>query len=37
VSFVLVVAAILIVALLACWWPTSRALAVEPADVLRSE
>ena len=37
VSFVLVVALILGVALLACWWPTTRALAVDPAEVLRSE
>ncbi|MEX2273086.1 MAG: ADOP family duplicated permease [Vicinamibacterales bacterium] len=37
VSFVLVVGLILAVALVACWWPTSRALAVDPADVLRSE
>ena len=36
VSFVLVVALILGVALLACWWPTTRALAVDPAEVLRS-
>ena len=28
---------ILAVALFACWWPTSRALGVEPAEVLRSE
>jgi putative ABC transport system permease protein len=36
-SFALVAAVILVVALLACWWPTSRALSVEPAEVLRSE
>ena len=36
-SFLLAVAVILVVALLACWWPTSRALAVQPAEVLRSE
>ena len=36
VSFVLVVALILGVALLACWWPTTRALAVDSAEVLRS-
>jgi putative ABC transport system permease protein len=36
VSFVLVVTVILAVALLACWWPTTRALAVDPAEVLRS-
>jgi ABC-type lipoprotein release transport system permease subunit len=36
VSSVLVVAVILAVALLACWWPTTRALAVDPAEVLRS-
>jgi ABC-type antimicrobial peptide transport system permease subunit len=35
-SFVLVVTVILAVALLACWWPTTRALAVDPAEVLRS-
>lgn len=34
-SFVFVVAVILIVALTACWWPTTRALAVDPAEVLR--
>jgi ABC-type antimicrobial peptide transport system permease subunit len=37
VSFAAVIAVILVVALFACWWPTSRALAVEPAEVLRSE
>lgn len=36
-SFLFVVAVILIVALTACWWPTTRALAVDPAEVLRSE
>jgi putative ABC transport system permease protein len=36
-SFALVAAVILVVALLACWWPTSRALRVDPAEVLRSE
>jgi predicted permease len=36
-SFALVAAVILVVALLACWWPTIRALRVEPAEVLRSE
>jgi ABC-type antimicrobial peptide transport system permease subunit len=36
-SFAVVVAVILAVAVLACWWPTSRALSVEPAEVLRSE
>lgn len=35
-SFVLVVTVILAVALLACWWPTVRALAVDPAEVLRN-
>jgi hypothetical protein len=37
VSFVLVVVLILAVALVACWWPTSRALSLAPADVLKSE
>lgn len=37
VSFTAVAAVILGVALLACWWPTRRALTVEPAEVLRSE
>jgi predicted permease len=37
VSFALVIVLMLAVALAACWWPTSRALAVEPAEVLRSE
>ena len=36
-SFAAVVAVILAVALCACWWPTSRALGVAPAEVLRSE
>lgn len=36
-SFAIVILLLLGVALAACWWPTSRALAVEPADVLRSE
>ena len=35
-SFLFVVAVILIVALTACWWPATRALAVDPAEVLRS-
>jgi putative ABC transport system permease protein len=35
-SFLFVVAVILIVALTACWWPTARALAVDPAEVLKS-
>ena len=35
-SYVLVLTVILAAALLACWWPTARALAVEPAEVLRS-
>jgi putative ABC transport system permease protein len=37
VSFAGVVVLLLAVALVACWWPTRRALAVEPAEVLRSE
>jgi putative ABC transport system permease protein len=37
VSFAAVVVLILLVALVACWWPTRRALAVEPTEVLRSE
>ena len=37
VSFAVVVVLVLLVALAACWWPTRRALAVEPAEVLRSE
>ena len=37
VSFVAVIAVLLTAALAACWWPTRRALAVEPAEVLRSE
>ena len=37
VSFSVVVVLLLAVALIACWWPTRRALAVEPAEVLRSE
>ena len=36
-SFALVGAIILLAALLACWWPASRALTVDPAEVLRSE
>jgi predicted permease len=36
-SFALVSVVILAAALLACWWPTMRALRVEPAEVLRSE
>jgi putative ABC transport system permease protein len=35
-SFVLVATVIVAVALLACWWPTRRALALDPAEVLRS-
>ena len=37
VSFASVVVLLMVVALVACWWPTRRALAVEPAEVLRSE
>lgn len=37
VSFAAVIALLLATALVACWWPTRRALAVEPAEVLRSE
>lgn len=37
VSFAAVTVLVLVVALVACWWPTRRALAVEPAEVLRSE
>ncbi|MDQ3170406.1 MAG: ADOP family duplicated permease [Acidobacteriota bacterium] len=37
VSFASVVLLLLLVALVACWWPTRRALGVEPAEVLRSE
>ena len=37
VSFAAVTVLMIGVALIACWWPTQRALAVEPADVLRSE
>lgn len=37
VSFVSVVTLVLLAALVACWWPTRRALAIEPAEVLRSE
>lgn len=36
-SFASVIVLLLLVALVACWWPTRRALAVEPAEVLRSE
>ena len=36
-SFIVVIAVLLATALLACWWPTRRALAVEPAEVLKSE
>jgi putative ABC transport system permease protein len=36
-SFAGVIAILLAVALIACWWPARRALAVEPAEVLRSE
>ena len=36
-SYAVVVAVLLLVALVACWWPTRRALALEPAEVLRSE
>ena len=35
-SYLSVVALVLVVALTACWWPTTRALAVDPAEVLRS-
>ena len=37
VSFASVIVLLMAVALIACWWPTRRALAVEPAEVLRSE
>lgn len=37
VSFAAVTMVLLAVALVACWWPTRCALAVEPAEVLRSE
>lgn len=37
VSFGIVIGIVLLAALVACWWPTRRALAVEPAEVLRSE
>lgn len=37
VSFGSVILLLLLVSLVACWWPTRRALAVEPAEVLRSE
>jgi ABC-type antimicrobial peptide transport system permease subunit len=36
-TFIVVIGVILIVALTACWWPTTRALGLDPADVLRSE
>lgn len=36
-SLSLVAASLAVTAALACWWPTRRALAVEPAEVLRSE
>jgi predicted permease len=36
ISYILVVTVILAAALLACLWPTARALAVDPAEVLRS-
>jgi putative ABC transport system permease protein len=37
VSFLVVAVVTLVVALMACWWPTARALAVDPAEVLKSE
>lgn len=36
-SLVLVAAIVAVTAAAACWWPVRRALAVEPAEVLRSE